>query len=73
MTGADTAADNSATVSDHCALSRDTCSVRATEGISGAPRLLMIPATIVTPTIAAQHDRPVGAARPGARLESAGA
>jgi len=50
MIGAETAAASSATVSDHCALSSEMCSDWATEGISGAPRLLMIPATIVTPT-----------------------
>jgi len=48
MIGAEIAPDSSATVSDHCALSSGMCSVRATEGIRGAPRLLMIPATIVT-------------------------
>jgi hypothetical protein len=50
MIGAATEADRSAAVSDHWALSSEICSVRATDGISGAPRLLMIPVTIVTPT-----------------------
>jgi hypothetical protein len=36
-------------VSDHCALSSEMPSALATDGISGAPRLLITPVTIVTP------------------------
>ena len=64
MIGAATDADNNATVSDHCALSSETCSVRATDGISGAPRLLMMPVTIVTPT-STEISNPVRSEAPG--------
>ena len=49
MIGAATAAASSAAVSDHCALSSEMPSALATDGISGAPRLLITPVTIVTP------------------------
>ena len=49
MIGAEIAPDRSAIVSDHCALSSEMWNRVRLTGISGAPRLLMIPVTIVIP------------------------
>jgi len=68
--GDDAVPASSAAVSDHWALESETESAAATEGRSGAPRLLMIETTSVTPTSTGRKDRPavVGGANPDCRL-----
>ena len=60
-TGAAMVPASSAAVSDHCAASSDTSSDCATSGSSGAPRLLTIEITRVTPTSTGTSPRAAAA------------